>query len=91
MNIDEEFIKYVKNSGFDVTVNFYRKRQKLSFIRLSDNFIKENFDKFEIINKISSDFGNFSYYDLVLKKNCYVIYNIVAENSDIFYDIIKII
>ena len=60
MNIDEEFIKYVKNSGFDVTVNFYRKGQKLSFIRLSDNFIKENFDKFEIINKISSYFGNFS-------------------------------
>ena len=29
MNIDEEFIKYVKNSGFDVTVNFYRKGQKL--------------------------------------------------------------
>lgn len=91
MSIDEGLIKYIKNSGFDVTVNFYRKGQKLSFVRLSDNFLKENFDKFEMINKTSSDFSDFSYYDLVFKRNSYVIYNIIAENSDIFYDIIKII
>nr|DAX61731.1 MAG TPA: hypothetical protein [Caudoviricetes sp.] len=70
-----KILDYIKNSRFEVTLQYMRKGEQLSCLYISKEVLENNKDKIEILDKRNSyHWEGYVECDIKITKNCYFIY-----------------
>ena len=70
-----EILDYIKNSRFEVTLQYMRKGEKLNCLYISKKVLENNKDEIEILDQRNSYIcEGYVECDIKITKNCYFIY-----------------
>nr|DAJ52519.1 MAG TPA: hypothetical protein [Caudoviricetes sp.] len=93
-----KILDYIKNSRFEVTVQYIRKGEILHSTKILKKILHNHEDKYEILSKYEGyTWEDYYECELKMKKNCYFIYNIDSYSDldsnycDLYYNVIDII